>query len=123
MTKVDGIDVVSVDPMEDDEELVKAPTKLMLAKLSKHQEVFLPSAVDVASEGSEIELLEADGKSLALVDETVLRVSVHDVLLDKYVVEVKKTVETDGNPVPVPAKAVEDEFPGYGGLTVDSGGM
>jgi len=106
MIQVDGVDVVLVDLMKDDEELVKAPR-----------------AVDVASEGSEVELSEVDSRSSVSVDETVLRVNVHDVPRDKYVVEVKKTVETEGNPVPLPPNAVEDELPWYGGLTVDRGGV
>lgn len=85
-----------------------------------HQGILLPSAVDVSSEGSEME--EADERSPDSVDVTVLRVNVHEVL-DTYVVEVEMTVETENNPVPVPPKAVEDELPGYGGLTVDNGGL
>ena len=79
--------------------------------------------MDVVSDGSEVILEEVYGRPPVSVEETVLRVNVHDLLLVKYVVEVRRTVERDIDPVPVPPKAVEDVLPGYGGLTVVCGGV
>ena len=96
---------------------------MKLARLKSGQEPDSPSAVDVDSDGSDVNGSETEELSPGPVDDTVLRVDVHDVLLDRYVVEVTKTVATEDDPVPVSPKAVEDELPGYGALLVVHGGM
>jgi len=96
---------------------------MKLARLKSSQDPDSPSAVDVASDGSDMNVSETEELSPGPVDETVLRVTVQDVLLDKYVVEVTKTVETEDDPVPVPPKTPEDELPGYGTPLVVNGRM